>query len=106
MQFAVLAVGAISAVALVASLLFLARQTRASAQQSLLANQIAGIQARSRIYESIDRILFRLLDYPDLWPYFYEGHQTPSDTTSGAASSLRERVLTLAELFADAIENG
>jgi hypothetical protein len=106
MQYAVLAVGAISAVALVASLLFLARQMRASAQQSLLANQLAGIRARSRVYESIDRILYRILDYPELWDFFYGGVPVPARTTAGGGSLLRERVLTLAELFADAIENG
>jgi len=106
MQYAVLAVGAISAVALVATLLFLARQTRASAHQSLLANQIAGIQARTQVYESIDRILYRILDYPELWNFFYEGAAVPNRDDAHAGSMLRERVMTLAELFADGIENG
>jgi hypothetical protein len=106
MQDAAVVIGAVSALALVASLLFLARQTRAAAQESQLSNQIAGIQARSRVYESIDRILYRILDYPELWAHFYEGAAVPAVGDAGTPPLLRERVLTLAELFVDAIENG
>jgi hypothetical protein len=98
--------GLVSAVALVVSLLFLARQTRESARQSHLANQIAGSQAKSDIYRTVDRILFRFLEYPYLRKYFYEDEELPEVSFESDSGELRQRVLTFAELFADVIERG
>jgi len=98
--------GLVSAIALVLSLLFLARQTRESARQSHLANQIAGSQAKSDIYRTVDRILFRFLEYPELRKYFYEGEALPDLPLDPKAAEQRERILTFAELFADVIERG
>jgi hypothetical protein len=105
MQDGAIITGLVSAAALVLSLLFLARQTRESARQSHLANQIAGSQAKSEIYETVDRILYGFLDYPELRKYFYEGADLP-EPSPGDDSDVRGRVLTFAELFADVIERG
>jgi hypothetical protein len=106
MQDGAIIAGLVSAVALVFSLLFLARQTRESTRQSLLANQIAGSQAKSDIYGTVDRIQYRFLAYPELRKYFYGGESTPAVSLDPESEAVRERVLTFAELFADVIERG
>jgi hypothetical protein len=106
MQDGAIVTGLVSAVALVFSLLFLARQTKESARQSHLANQIAGWQAKSEIYGSVDRILYHFLEYPDLRKYFYSGAELPESSPDSESAIVRERVLTFAELFADVIERG
>jgi hypothetical protein len=106
MQDGAIITGLVSAIALVLSLLFLARQTRESARQSHLANQIAGSRAKSEIYETVDRILYHFLEYPDLRKYFYGGAELPDASSETDPDELRERVLTFAELFVDVIERG
>ena len=106
MQDGALIAGLVSAVALVLSVLFLARQTRESARQSLLANQLAGLQAKSEIYSTVDRILYQFLQFPHLRKYFYEGKEIPAETGTGVDVDARDQVLTFAELFCDAIERG
>jgi hypothetical protein len=98
--------GVVSAVALVVSLLFLARQTKESTNQTRLANQIAGSQAKSEIYGKVDRIQYHFLEHPELRKYFYDGAELPAGSSDLSETILRERVLTFAELFADAIERG
>lgn len=105
MQNGALIAGIVSALALVLSLLFLARQTRESARQSVLANQLAGLQAKSEIYFTVDRILYKLLEFPHLRKYFYEGVECPEDPVEGDPE-IRDQVLTFAELFCDALETG
>jgi hypothetical protein len=106
MQDGAIITGLVSAAALVMSLLFLARQTRESARQSHLANQIAGSQAKSEIYETVDRILYGFLVHPELRKYFYEGTELPDVASGDESENVRGRVLTFAELFADVIERG
>jgi hypothetical protein len=105
MQNGALLAGIVSALALVLSLLFLARQTRESARQSVLANQLAGLQAKSEIYFTVDRILYKFLDFPQLRKYFYDGVDVPPEIVEGEAE-IRDQVLTFAELFCDALETG
>jgi hypothetical protein len=106
MQNGALFAGIVSAVALVVSLLFLARQTRESTRQSVLANQIAGLQAKSDIYSTVDRILYRFLEFPELRKYFYEGADLPVEANAEGVAGIRDQILTFAELFPDAIERG
>jgi hypothetical protein len=103
MQNGALIAAIVSAAALVVSLLFLARQTKESARQSALANQLTGVQATSEIYATVDRILYHLLEFPELRGFFYEGVAAPGE---GDDQQARARVLTIAELFANAIERG
>ena len=106
MQDGALIAGIVSAFALVLSVLFLARQTRESARQSVLANQLAGLQAKSEIYSTVDRILYQFLEFPHLRRYFYEGSELPEAAEVGTAADARDQVLAFAELFCDAIERG
>ena len=71
-----------------------------------MANQIAGSQAKSEIYETVDRILYGFLDHPELRKYFYDGADLPDLSSEADPDNVRERVLTFAELFADVIERG
>ena len=106
MQDGALIAGIVSAFALVLSVLFLARQTKESARQSVLANQLAGLQAKGEIYSTVDRILLQFLEFPHLRKYFYEGIEIPAAVEVGADRDVRDQVLTFAELFCDAIERG
>ena len=106
MQNGAIIAGIVSAVALVVSLLFLAEQTKASTRQSVLANQLAGLQAKSDIYSTVDRILYRFLEYPHLRRYFYEGVELPAESLNAEVTVNRDQVLLFTELFSDAIERG
>ena len=97
MQTVALIGGLASAAALVASLLFLARQTR-------LANQMAGTQAMATSFETVDRIVEYFLEYPELRPYFYDGAELEGGALA-VESPIRARVLILAELFADTVQS-
>ena len=106
MQNGALIAGIVSAAALVVSLLFLARQTRESTRQSMLANQMTGLQAKSDVYSTVDRILYRFLEFPHLRRYFYDGVEVPEEAPGDESAGLRDQVLAFAELFSDAIERG
>jgi hypothetical protein len=99
LEAATLIAGLVSAAALVGSLLFLARQTSEAAHQSLVANELAGRRAMAQGYEIADRVIAYFVAYPELREYFYEGVELPEDST------IRARVLALAELMADALQS-
>ena len=90
--------GLASAAALVGSLLVLARQTRESVKQSLIANELAGSDAKAHVLEGLDRVIAYFVEYPELRQYLYEGMEVPEDSTK------RARGLAVAELMADALQ--
>ena len=73
MEEASVIAGLVSAFAIAGSVLFLARQTRQSVQQFLVANELAGARAMAQGYELWDHVIDRFIDYPELRQYFYEG---------------------------------
>jgi hypothetical protein len=91
--------GLVSAAAITGSLLFLARQTRQSVEQFLVANELAGGRALAQGYELWDRVIERFIEYPELRQYFYEGVEVPEDPTT------RARVLAMTELIGDALQS-
>jgi hypothetical protein len=99
LEVATLIVGLLTAAAVAGSVLFLARQTRQSVEQFLIANELAGGRALAQGYELWDRVIERFIDYPELRQYFYEGVEPPDDPTA------RARVLAMAELIADALQS-
>ncbi len=99
MKEATVIAGLVSAFAIVASLLFLARQTRQSVEQFVVANELAGGRALAQGYELWDHVIDRFIDYPELRQYFYEDVETPEDSTT------RARVLAMTELIADALQS-
>src|SRR5262245_42946689 len=69
--------GLVSAAAITGSLLFLARQTRQSVEQFLVANELAGGRALAQGYELWDHVIDRFIEYPELRQYFYDGVEVP-----------------------------
>jgi hypothetical protein len=99
LNLAALIAGLASAAALVGSLVFLARQTRESVHQSLVANELAGVRAKAQNFEAVDRVIAYFIEYPELRQYLYENVELPEDPTR------RARVFTVAELMADALQS-
>jgi hypothetical protein len=99
LELATLIAGLVTAAAVAGSVLFLARQTRQSVHQFLVANELAGGRAMAQGYELWDRVIERFIDYPELRQYFYEGVEVPEDPTA------RARVLAMTELIGDALQS-
>ena len=91
--------GLVSAAAITGSLLFLARQTRQSVEQFLVANELAGGRALAQGYELWDRVITCFIEYPECRQYFYQGVELPDDSTT------RARALALTELIGDALQS-
>ena len=94
-----LIVGLLTAAAVAGSVLFLARQTRLSVEQFLVANELAGARAMAQGYELWDHVIDRLIDYPELRQSCYEGVELPDDSTT------RARALAMTELVGDALHS-
>ncbi|WP_413757200.1 hypothetical protein [Streptomyces sp. MMBL 11-3] len=87
-------------VGLVVSLVFLALQTRAVLRQVLSSNNLAGTRVLDPTIAGLREIHFKMLDYPGMRSYFYEGAPVPTDDSD------RERVMTFAEMMADVLGGG
>jgi hypothetical protein len=103
MEFAALIVGLTSAIALIGTLLLVARQTRSLASQTELANKLAVLSASDESVTGLRSIHLVLLDHPELRRYFYDGAELPKAAESEQDHELRDRVLLVAELLADAL---
>ena len=84
---------------LILSIILLAWQTRAVAEQTKISNSIAGASVASQSADGIREIYMLFMDNPRLRPYFYGGKACPR------RGSQRKRIITLAEVFADALES-
>ena len=99
MALATLIAGLLTAAAVAGSVLFLARQTRQSVEQFLVANELAGARALAQGYELWDHVINRFIDYPEIRQYFYEGVELPEDSTT------RARAMAMTELIGDALQS-
>ena len=99
LQWATLIAALVTAAAVAGSVFYLARQTRQSVEQFLIANELAGGRALAQGYELWDHVINRFIDYPELRQYFYEGVEVPEDSTT------RARVLAMTELIGDALQS-
>ncbi len=95
MALAGIILAALSAAAVVASLVYLGQQTKISAE-------LTGTAVLANAMDQIDRVIAEFLTYPELRPYFYKGAEL-GDTVRPAD---RARIETIAELLADALEMG
>jgi hypothetical protein len=86
-------------VGLVISIGLLAWQTRAVAQQTEISNRIAGLAAINGATAGLREVHLLFVSDPDLRPYFYDGKAYPRRRLR------RDRVLTVAELLLDAMED-
>lgn len=92
--------GIIASVAAIFSILFSAWQIRQLTRQTAINN---GIAAASAIYNSIERLHnvgTLIFEHPQLNQYFFHGAAMPEPGPE------REQVLTLANMFADALDYG
>jgi hypothetical protein len=85
---------------LIVSLVFLAFQTRAVSEQVRTANNMAGTRSLDPALTSLRDIHFKMLDYPGMRAYFYEGRPCPRRGVE------RERVLLFADMLADVLDSG
>ena len=96
MLTAVSAIGGLLGLAV--SVALLALQTRAVVKQTTISNSIAGMGALRDSTTDLREIFAIFIDRPELRAYFYDGKLCPSRGRD------RARVLTIAEMLADALE--
>jgi hypothetical protein len=82
------------------SAMLLAWQTHAVAQQTKISNSIAGASVISNSTSGLREVLSVFVEHPELRPYFYGSRRLPS------RGHRRERVVTVAEILADILEEG
>jgi hypothetical protein len=88
-------------IGLVVTVSLLTWQTRAAARQAEIANAIAGATVLYNSTGNLREVLRLFIDRPELRRYFYEGEPCPR-----RPRHQRERVVTIAEMLADALEDG
>lgn len=103
MELAALITGIASAVALVGTLLLVARQARSLASQTELANKLAALSANDIAVRELHVIVLVFVDHPRLRRYFYENVELP-DEESELHDDVRGRVFTIAESLIDTLE--
>src|SRR4051812_25325924 len=91
-------VSIVSMLALVASVLFLAFQTRAQTRQTKIANQEAAATTRRHAMSSINTVVAILVEHPELVCCFYSGEPPPEDPIR------KSQVERVSELMAEALE--
>ncbi|MFG3720543.1 hypothetical protein ACGF8D_22340 [Streptomyces massasporeus] len=92
--------GIIASAAAVFSILFSAWQIRQLTQQTAITNGIAAASAINNSVERLHNIGTLLFQHPQLNRYFFHGADVPGHGEE------REQVLTLAHMFADALDYG
>jgi hypothetical protein len=78
----------------------LAWQTNAAVRQAKIANAIAGSTVLHDGSSALREILTLFVEHPQLRAYFYDGKLCPRSLHQ------RVRVITVAEMFADVLEDG
>jgi hypothetical protein len=85
---------------LIASVILLARQTGAVAEQTKISNAIAGASVLETTTADLREVLVLFVERPELRSHFYDGEHLP------AHGRERARVLSVAEILGDALETG
>ena len=104
MELAVLLTGIASAIALIGTLLLVARQARSLARQTALANTLAVHRASNDPLTGIRLVYSMFVDHPETYRYFYGGAEFPPAAESELQDELAVRVRTIAELLADTLD--
>lgn len=87
-------------IGLIASLIFVAVQTRAVSQQVRIANNLNGTTGLDLCLNNLREIYFKMLEFPGTRKHFYDNVPCPTDEVD------RERILLIAEALADVLETG
>ena len=82
------------------SVTLLAWQTRSVAQQTKISNAIARASVISNESSSLRHVFSFFVEYPELRQYFYGSKRLPVNRHH------RERILSVAEIFGDILEDG
>jgi hypothetical protein len=82
------------------SVMLLAWQTHAVAQQTKISNAIASASVISNSTSGLREVLSIFVEHPELRPYFYGSRRLP------LRGHRRERVVTVAETLANILEEG
>lgn len=82
------------------SVILLAWQTRAVAQQTKISNAIASASVISNSTTGLREVLLLFIEHPELRPYFYGAKNPPLHGRN------HERLVTVAEILADILEEG
>lgn len=93
-------VSLISAMGVVASMVFIGWQMRQSTHQRRVANAIAGTSSLRATLEHLHTVQRIFIDQPQLFPYFNDSKKCPS------SGDIRHQVMTMAEMLADVLEVG
>ena len=104
MELAVLITGIASAIALIGTLLLVARQAGSLARQTELANKLAVHRATTDPLIGLRVVYSMFVDHPETYRYFYDDAQPPDAEESGQPGELDVRVKTIAELLGDTLE--
>ena len=104
MELAVLLTGIASAIALIGTLLLVARQAQILARQTALANKLAVHRASNDPLTGIRLVYSTFVAHPETYRYFYGGAQLPTAAGSELQDELAVRVRTIAELLADTLD--
>lgn len=85
---------------LIISLLLLAKQTRDVSKQVQASNTLNATHGLDQTLQSLRDIYFKMMERPGMRAYFYDNKPCPN------GGEERERVLLLAEVFADMLADG
>jgi hypothetical protein len=88
----------VATLAVVASVLFLAMQTRAVWREERIANQVAGTRAHRDLLKMLGAINEKFFERPELWSYFY------GESTEEPSPMDLVRLEVLAEQLGDALQ--
>ncbi|MFF6998613.1 hypothetical protein ACFY93_27120 [Streptomyces sp. NPDC008313] len=82
------------------SMLYLARQTKAAAEQAKISNAVAAVSANDMVLRSLREVHTLMLQHPGSRRCFYDSMPLPTET------GRRDAIVTIAELLADVLTSG
>ncbi|WP_149552993.1 hypothetical protein [Streptomyces marokkonensis] len=85
------------------SVLYLARQTRAAAEQTGISNAVASVTANDMALRALREVHLLMLERPGSRAYFYAGKPLPERP---GERDERDEITTIAELLADVLSSG
>jgi hypothetical protein len=90
----------IGGLGVIISVTFAGWQSREVAKQTRIQNALAGSTSLRETVNALHNALGKIVEWPELRPYFYEGKPCPRE------GETRARVLMVAEMITDVAEHG
>ncbi len=82
------------------SVLYLARQTKAAAEQTRTSNAVAAVSANDMVLRALREVHVLMLERPGSRAYFYGGKPLPEQPGQ------QDEIITIAEMLADVMSSG